>query len=280
MKKILLLIAISGLLFNACKKSDSAAPAKTVVTPVDTTLSVEKKNRAAVIYFGEDWCPPCGSYGGPTLDSCLIKEGTLLTGIKVNGSSNNTSLNCVIGNAMFSDFNTGVFASANAIPSMAINNTDQPVYTSVSTNYSQAVQKATTFSTAPVIAAVALRKTVSGDSLAVQTKVHFYNAIPAGSNYKLTVFVVEDNVVASQHTETGTVNNYAYRNLVRTTNNNTSYSGITINNSTAITVDQEFNNTYKIYLNPSWNKSNIKVVAVLWKMNATPGTIINSNVAK
>ena len=265
---------------NACKKSNSAEPAKTVVTPADTNLYVEKLNRAAVVYFGEDWCPPCGTYGGPTLDSCLNKESTLLTGIKVNGSSNNTSLNCAIGSAMYGAFNTGVFGNAGTIPAMAINNAEQIIYTSVSTNYSQALTKATTFSTTSVVAAVALRKTVEGDTISVQTKLHFYNAIAAGSNYKLTVFVLEDNVIASQHTTTGIVNNYVYRNLVRTTNNNSSYLGLPINNSLAIVADQEFNNTYKIYLNPTWNKSNIKVEAILWKVGPTPATIVNSNVAK
>jgi hypothetical protein len=130
MKKLVLALACVSILFNACKKDDTAPS-----SGGSTTLSVEKKNRAAVIYFGEDWCPPCGTYGGPTLDSCLKQEGTLLTGMKINTSSNNSSLNWSTGQGMWNVFNTGVFASANAIPSMAVNTTKQSVTTSVSSNF-------------------------------------------------------------------------------------------------------------------------------------------------
>lgn len=275
MKKLVLALACVSILFNACKKDDTA-PASSG----STTLTVEKKNRAAVIYFGEDWCPPCGSYGGPTLDSCLKQEGTLLTGMKINTSSNNSSLNWSTGNGMWNVFNSGVFASANAIPSMAVNTTKQSVTTSVSSNYSGAVSKATTFANGTVIAGIALRKSISGDSIAVDTKVKFFSDIAAGSDYRLAVYVVEDKLFTSQSTSSGTNSNYEYRNLVRTSNA-TVYYGQEINNGgDAIALDQEFSNTYKMYLKPAWNKNNLKVIGILWKMGGSPAQIVNSNVVK
>ncbi|MFM7015133.1 MAG: Omp28-related outer membrane protein [Bacteroidota bacterium] len=274
MKKLVLALACISILFNACKKDDTT-PAATG----STTLTVEKKNRAAIIYFGEDWCPPCGSYGGPTLDSCLKQEGSLLTGMKINTSSNNSSLNWATGNGMWTVFNSGVFASANAIPSMAVNTTKQSVTTSVSSNYSGAVAKATTFANSTIIAGVALRKSISGDSISVDTKVKFYSDIVAGSDYRLAVYVVEDKIFTTQSTSAGSVSNYEYRNLVRTCNAS-AYSGVTINNGgDAITLDQEFSNTYKMYLKPTWNKSNLKVIGILWKMGGSPAQVVNSNVA-
>jgi hypothetical protein len=275
MKKLVLALACVSILFNACKKDDTAPS-----SGGSTTLSVEKKNRAAVIYFGEDWCPPCGTYGGPTLDSCLKQEGTLLTGMKINTSSNNSSLNWSTGQGMWNVFNTGVFASANAIPSMAVNTTKQSVTTSVSSNYSGAVNKATTFANGTVIAGIALRKSISGDSIAVDTKVKFFSDIAAGSDYRLAVYVVEDKLFTSQSTSSGTNSNYEYRNLVRTSNA-TVYYGTEINNGgDAIALDQEFSNTYKMYLKPAWNKNNLKVIGILWKMGGSPAQIVNSNVVK
>jgi hypothetical protein len=275
MKKLVLALACVSILFNACKKDDTAPS-----SGGSTTLSVEKKNRAAVIYFGEDWCPPCGTYGGPTLDSCLKQEGTLLTGMKINTSSNNSSLNWSTGQGMWNVFNTGVFASANAIPSMAVNTTKQSVTTSVSSNYSGAVNKATTFANGTVIAGIALRKSISGDSIAVDTKVKFFSDIAAGSDYRLAVYVVEDKLFTSQSTSSGTNSNYEYRNLVRTSNA-TVYYGTEINNGgDAIALDQEFSNTYKMYLKPAWNKNNLKVIGILWKMGGAPAQIVNSNVVK
>ncbi len=275
MKKLVLALACVSILFNACKKDDTAPSSSG-----STTLTVEKKNRAAVIYFGEDWCPPCGTYGGPTLDSCLKQEGTLLTGMKINTSSNNSSLNWSTGQGMWNVFNTGVFASANAIPSMAVNTTKQSVTTSVSSNYSGAVNKATTFANGTVIAGIALRKSISGDSIAVDTKVKFFSDIAAGSDYRLAVYVVEDKLFTSQSTSSGTNSNYEYRNLVRTSNA-TVYYGTEINNGgDAIALDQEFSNTYKMYLKPAWNKNNLKVIGILWKMGGSPAQIVNSNVVK
>ena len=274
MKKLVLALACVSILFNACKKDDTAPS-----SGGSTTLSVEKKNRAAVIYFGEDWCPPCGTYGGPTLDSCLKQEGTLLTGMKINTSSNNSSLNWSTGQGMWNVFNTGVFASANAIPSMAVNTTKQSVTTSVSSNYSGAVSKATTFANGTIIAGIALRKSISGDSIAVDTKVKFFSDIAAGSDYRLAVYVVEDKIITSQSTSSGTNANYEYRNLVRTCNAS-AYYGLEINNGgDAIALDQEFSNTYKMYLKPAWNKNNLKVIGILWKMGGSPAQIVNSNVA-
>ena len=275
MKKLVLALACVSILFNACKKDDTAPSAAG-----STSLTVEKKNRAAVIYFGEDWCPPCGTYGGPTLDSCLKQEGTLLTGMKINTSSNNSSLNWSTGQGMWNVFNTGVFASANAIPSMAVNTTKQSVTTSVSSNYSGAVSKATTFANGTIIAGIALRKSISGDSIAVDTKVKFFSDIAAGSDYRLAIYVVEDKIFTSQSTSSGTNPNYEYRNLVRTCNAS-AYYGLEINNGgDAIALDQEFSNTYKMYLKPAWNKNNLKVIGILWKMGGSPAQIVNSNVVK
>ena len=275
MKKLVLALACASVLFNACKK-DEVVPS----SGGSTTLTVEKKNRAAVIYFGEDWCPPCGTSGGPTLDSCLKQEGTLLTGMKINTSSNNSSLNWSTGQGMWNVFNTGVFASANAIPSMAVNTTKQSVSTNISSNYSGAVNKATTFANGTVIAGIALSKRISGDSMSVDTKVKFFSDIAAGSDYRLAVYVVEDKLITSQSTNSGTNANYEYRNLVRTSNSS-AYYGLEVNNGgDAIALDQEFSVNYKMYLKPAWNKSNLKVIGILWKMGGSPAQIVNSNVVK
>ena len=283
MKKLLLFVAVAAISISACKKDDNNNdPADPNPVNPAPTLTVEKKNRAAVIYFGEDWCPPCGSYGGPTLDSLLnASEGKKLTGIKVNRSSNNSSLNWTQGGSMWSQFNSGVFNSANAIPSMAVNNTKQPVYTNIGTNYNQGIQKADAFIAQPVIAGVALSKKVVGDSIKIETKVKFFEAIAAGSTYKLTTFVVEDDVVASQSMSSppSPDPDYVHKNMVRAVNG-TDYLGADLNNGLAITKNQTFEKTYKIYLKPGWNKNKLKVVAIIWKTGTTPATVVNSNVAK
>lgn len=272
MKKILIISAIISIAFSACKKDSTTSDEGS-----SSSFTVEKKNRAAVIYFGEDWCPPCGTYGGPTLDSCLLKEGTLLTGIKMNGSSNTAALNSAIANGAYSAFNTGVFGGAGTIPAMALNNQKISITTGISYNANAAIQKATTFSNDSVIAGVALKKAIVGDSIVIDAKVKFFRSFAAGADYTLGLYVVEDHLITSQSTSSGTDANYEYRNLVRTSNGST-YSGVSINSADAIAENEEFTTTTKLYLKPAWNKSKLKVVGIIWKKGGTPATVINSNV--
>jgi hypothetical protein len=280
MKKIFTLFLISSVLFVACSKDDDSTPNdNNNPPPPSNELTVQKKNRAAIIYFGEDWCPPCGSYGGPTLDSLLEREeGDLLTGIKINRSSNNSSLNWAVGTTMWGPFNSGVFNNASAIPSMAVCNVKQSISTNIVSNTNAAITKVNTFNSDTVIAGVAMRKSFVGDSIKVETKVKFFEAIPAGDDYHLAIYLVEDNVVANQSMSSGGPDpDYVNRNLVRSCNAST-YTGVTINNDLAVTKNKEFKKTFKIYVKPTWDKPNLKVVAVIWKIGATPATVINSNV--
>jgi hypothetical protein len=278
MKKLILSLAILSTMIVACKKDESTpTPDPAGGGGGSTAITIEEKNRAAIIYFGEDWCPPCGTNGGPTLDSCLYNEGSLLTGLKINTSSNNTSLNWAVGNGMWNAYNSGVFSGASTIPAMAVNNAKQSISSSLSSNYSGVVQKANAFAATPVIAGLGLRKSIVGDSMTIETGVKFYDAIPAGSDYRLAVYVLEDDLVASQSVNGGTQANYVHHNVVRTCNAST-YTGANINNSLAITADQRFDASYKVYLKPTWNKAKLKVVGIIWKMGANPATVVNSNV--
>jgi hypothetical protein len=279
MKNLVALLALSCILFAGCKKDDDNNPEPSTPAP-GNSFTVEKKNMAAIVYFGEDWCPPCGAYGGPTMDSCLKEEGSKLTAIKVNSSSNNQSLNWSVGNGMYGAYNQGLFNNASTIPAMGVNNVEQPIYTSINTNYSQVMNKVNAFVADPVVAGIALQKSITGDSIQVDTKVKFFQAIAAGSDYRLGIYLLENNIVASQSVSgSGTVAGYVHHNLVRASNAPV-YTGVVVNNSQAITLDQEFTATYKMYLKPAWNRSNLKVVAILWKMGTTPAKVVNSYVLK
>jgi hypothetical protein len=204
--------------------------------------------------------------------------------MKINTQSNTSSLNWSTGQGMWNVFNSGVFAPAGNggfIPNMAVNTLFQSLSSNVSSNYSSAINKATTFSNSTVIAGVALSKRISGDSISVETKVKFFSDIATGSDYRLAIYVLEDKITTSQTVSgVGNVSNYLYRNLVRTCNSS-SYYGLEVNNGgDAIALDQEFSNTYKMYLKPAWNKNNLKVIGILWKMGGAPAQVVNSNVLK
>lgn len=244
-----------------------------------SSLIVEQKNRGILFDFSETWCPPCGAYGGPAFDSILFNEGTLLTAMKIYGSSTPSSLNSSVSSSFSIAYNvTGV-------PDFWFNNTEENpgggVYSSISSNYNWALGKANTFAAGSVKAGVAVRKDVVNDSIVISTKVKFFQAQAAGQNFKIATYVVEDGIIAAQQVSGAPTNNsYVHRNLLRACNNVSNYGGLTLNASAAITANQEFPNTYKIKVNPAWNMAKVKVICVVWSGNSTPHIVVNSNVAK
>ena len=243
------------------------------------SLTVEQKNRGILFDFSETWCPPCGAYGGPAFDSILFNEGTLLTAMKIYGSSTPSSLNSSVSNSFSSAYNvTGV-------PDFWFNNTEENsgggVYSSITSNYNWALGKANTFAAGSVKAGVAVRKEVVNDSIVISTKVKFYQAQTAGQNFKIAAYVVEDDIIATQQVSGSPANpSYKHRNLLRACNNPSNYGGVALNSSAAIAVNQEFPNTFKIKVNPAWNMAKVKVICVVWNGNATPHVVVNSNVVK
>lgn len=280
MKKYFILLPVIAFLLSACKKESETTPAANTGNS-SNGLVTEKKNRALLIDFSEDWCPPCGNAGGPAFDSLRWYEGNLLNLVKVYGTSNNPDLNCSIASGWWSSYNTPAYGGS-GIPKFIVGNLYQPVYNgNIPGTIQQTINKATAFNNDTVVAAVALRKTISGLLLRVDTKVEFYEPQAAGSDLRLALYAVETDIVSEQDTsytfppDPG----YVHHNVVRLALG-TDYAGININGNQAITAGQAFEKTYSLLLNPAWNPQKIKVVAVLWKMNTTPAMVLNSNLAQ
>jgi hypothetical protein len=275
MKKIFAIMAIVAIGFTSCKKDDDNGSGSG--SAGGGSLTVEQKNRGLLIDFSETWCPPCGAYGGPGFDSCLTMEGSKITAIKVYGSSTPSSLNSSISNGF-----AGAYG-VSGVPDFWLNNAElNPgggVYSSTASNFNWVNNKANAFAAEPVVAGIALKKEVVGDSIKVTTKVKFYAAQPAGTDYKIAVYIVEKDIVATQQVsgspaQTG----YKHHNLVRAANA-PSYSGVSLNTSAAITADQEFSNTFMIAKGATWNVAKLKAVGVIWKGGSNPLKVVNSNVA-
>lgn len=268
MKHLFTLLAITAVFFSSCKKDEDNNTGNN--NTGGNTLNVEKRNRALFMDFTATWCGPCGQYGGPAFDAAIssANEDTLLTGMKVYSPSSEPGMGHPFYTSMTSAFNVS------GIPAFFVNNT------SASTSTSNVVSKAVVFQndTSKIIAGIGVSKTIAGDSMKVSTKTQFFKPQNVGVDYKMAIYIVEDNVIETQLVGSTDNANYVHRNVLRASNG-TTYSGVSINSAAAITVDQVFEKTYSIYLNPAWNKANLKAIAVLWKGGASP-TIVNSRVAK
>ena len=267
MKNALICFLTIPVLFFSCKKDSESE--------VNSTLTVEQKNRAVVIYFGEDWCIPCQYFGVPTFDSCLKYEGSILTGIKLNSTSQNNSLNCNIAAGAFQDFVSGVF-SAGTIPSCAVNNVESVISIDIANNATDILNKAISFQQDSVIAGLALDKVVVGYKVQINTKVKFFKSFAAGNDFTLGLYIVEDNLIMPNIITSAGLP-LVYRNQVRMANSSY-YYGTTINDLEKIDSNQEFTKTTILYLNTNWDKNKLKVVGIIWKKGTTPATVVNSNV--
>lgn len=269
-------MAVVAIGFISCKKDDNAADPGSGGTG-GTALTVEKVNKALLIDFSEDWCGPCGDNGGPAFDSLLSYESSKINAIKVYTSSNNSALNWTVGNGLWSIYNNANYGGS-GIPKFIIGNAYQGVGP-INSTVQSSLTKANNFNNGAVVAGIALSKSIEGDSMRVTTKTKFFVDQLPGTDIRIALYVVEALVLADQNATGGTISNYEHRNIVRTSNGST-YTGLQINSTSAITANQEFDNSFSMYLKPGWDKNNLKVIAVIWKMNSNPPAVLNSNIAK
>ncbi|MBI3233514.1 MAG: Omp28-related outer membrane protein [Bacteroidetes bacterium] len=282
MKKLLFttLVAAGLLLGYGCKKKDT-----TTTTNSNTTapLVVEEKNKAIFFDFSETWCHVCGSYAVPAFDKIMDDvENTTVCPISVCKSSQPSGLNSKYSADLNADW------QVKAPPSFFVNNSAMApnggVYTDLNANVNWVKGKASTFSSIAVNAAVALDKKIEGTTLTIRTKSKFYADFASGSDYRIAIYVLEDNIKADQVVDGAngqeTIPNVNHRNILRGGPTAT-YKGDAINNKEAITANQEFDKTFSYELNLSWNKDNIKVVAVIWDAtNAGAPEFVNCNMVK
>lgn len=275
MKKLLAIAAIAVFAFSSCSKDDDNGNGG---GSSSGSLTVEKKNRGILIDFSETWCPPCGSSGGPGFDSSLYLEGTSISAMKVYGSSNPSTMNSPLSDGLANAYNVS------GVPDFWFNNTELNsgggVYSSAGANYNWVNTKANAFAVTDTIAGVALTKAVVGDSVKVTTRVKFFKEQAANQQYTLAVYLVEDNIISNQSTNSGANPNYRHRNLLRSGNAST-YTGVALNGTAAITADQVFDNTFMLPKNSiTGNNGNLKAIAVIWKLGTTPAKVVNTNVVK
>ncbi len=273
MKKIsITLIALIAILFASCSKSDSTA-----TTPTDNGgLVVEKKNKALLLEFSETWCPPCGSYGVPAFDTCLSLEGNTISMMKVCASSTPSTFNAAVSSAVSIDL------GVKGVPTFFVNSTELfaggGLYSGVADNRNFVVTTANNFAKMPVTAGVAMSKTISNGLMTVKAKVQFFTTQTVVKDYRLSIFVLEDKLIADQATTTGTIPNLLHRNVLRICSNPSDYKGTQIYPSAAITEGYVVEKSFDIKLQSTWKTENLKLIGVIYDCtNASKPIVVNSN---
>jgi hypothetical protein len=126
-----------------------------------------------------------------------------------------------------------------------------------------------------VIANVGIEKSLDGNTLNIKTSTQFFSN--ASGEYKLALYIVENNAKWKQsgHPQGASpiAHHYVLRGAVGSTWGETVSTG-------DVTANKFFDKNYTYNLDAAWDKSQISVVGVIWKVNGSNFDFINANATK
>jgi hypothetical protein len=140
------------------------------------------------------------------------------------------------------------------------------------TSYSVAESLAKATMGKPADAGIGLVYSISNNTMTIKTKTRFFNE--ASGSYKLALYIVEDNIMTEQ-----TGNMRRHDNVLRGSANG--YWGTAITPS-SVGKGLEWENTFTYNIGTHgihfWNTANLKVVAIIYKMDGNePKEVVNCN---
>ncbi|MFZ9679987.1 MAG: Omp28-related outer membrane protein [Bacteroidia bacterium] len=280
-------IALLGLAMAvSCKKNDSWIPYGPGSngqggggtggggTGGGTGLVVSRVQNAFAINFSGNWCGPCGATGIPALYNLSTTHGAKFSGMKVGL---NDPFTLPEGSSMASQY------GVSGIPAYVAG----ADFLQSSSAWTSAINTIVATVPANVKAGVALRRTKVGDSIYVDTKAEFFQAVPAG-NYSLAVFLVENNISLSQAGQSDP--NFKHKMVFRggaTAIPSTAITGVwgeqLESTNTAIPQGKVYEKTFGYVapsgLNPAVNLNNLQAIAVIFETDNSgkPLRVLNSN---
>ena len=259
MKKLLVLLCAGTLVLGSCKKETATNP--------DAINSVSTDYKAFIVEFTATWCPYCGTNGYPNWDPTFTNHQYKVTGISCHPADGlvNTSY------PEQADFEA--FYNCGGYPTTGYNSTGGGY---PSATYFDAPINAAIAANAQAKAGIGIKKSISGNTMTVNTKTVFFSDLTG--KYNLAVYVTEDNLIYTQTTTTTPIPNAVHNHLFRAAADHKAFGNTII--STAATKGMQIDGSYSITL-PSdvGNQNNLHVVVVLFQVDASgnPTAVINSN---
>lgn len=223
-----------------------------------------KKTKSAVFEFSDTWCTPCGAYGIDVADSLLVQMEQLDKGylIGVKTTSTPASLNAVGGQVMFDNF------ECDGVPSFIINNSsiDEGVTHNNAGDVARMLGKISVFDSIEAAGGIAAEISITGNIVTVKAKSKFWNATTG--NYYMSVILAEDHISATQNAypSNPAIHPNVMRGAMATSGTAlaTDPWGESVG-TTTITANQEFTKTFTAAIDPTWNSSNLKAFAVIFR---------------
>ena len=262
MKKIFLLLiaGVAAYGISSCTKDERSLPTDPSANPGGLVPTNEQ--RAVVFNMSATWCGPCGSWGIPAFYNAIKIDSTKVFGVKATTSDD---LDVPVGEPINNYLNTSGGVPAFAVGVSKFGQSTSQMNTSVNTLLAKTPTEVT--------AGVAIRKTISGDKVSITSSVKFFKA--ATGVYNIAYYVIEDNVANSQAGISG--GTYNHKHVLRAECNNNSW-GKPISAASAYTANQVVSGTAEYTIPTGQKAADIKIVAVLYKMESgNPSEYINAD---
>ncbi len=258
-----ILVGLS-LTLTACKKDDSSEENKNNGGNAGTVVPQEQKS--TVIYFGGTWCPPCGAYGKPAKEQ--IKAQTAGKAVIISAQVGNDPMTNADANSLIGIFNpSGVpamYIGANEDPFVAmIGGSTSTGTTAIGHVNTQAAKKAK-------VNAVLSVKEVDG-ILVCTAEGKFFEDVTG--EYFISGYLLEDKLDYAQSSDASVEKNIHY-NVLRA-KFGTSITGETLGSD--LKKDATFKKELNFFIQPTFKKENLAVVACIWKKGASGFTMSNSS---
>jgi len=245
MKKFVLLLLLTTLTLNSCKKDKNS----------QKPLSPTQEQKGFAINYTATWCGYCGSWGAPLIHdySNDAPEGAIIC-THASGDPMHNNLY----NSFKNDRTTN-----GGIPTHWVGD--------ILTQSSSAMTNL--LSQVPV-AGVDYRYKINGNSIDIDTKVKFFENTQG--DYYLSVLILEDgiegNSSAGSYAQSGTSQSYPnddYKHdfVLRASSVQGQAYGELI--ATAPSNNKVIEKSYSIDIDPTWSKNNIYPVCIIWKYENT-----------
>ncbi|PKR79819.1 hypothetical protein CW751_13400 [Brumimicrobium salinarum] len=233
--------------------------------------TVTEQQTALVVKKTATWCNPCGTWGWDLFTDIWDQVGDETAILEMHNSSS-SGLYSSDANAFY-----GLHEQESSTPVFYVNTINEVAYSSggiypstTKTNVINAVNA--TNAQSPVVNSGFIHS-ISGTTIDISTKVKFFEN--TAGEYYLGVYITEDDVQANQSGISGTA---THKRIMRASVTANIYGSLITNG--AVSMGDEFTESFSFDLDASWNTDKIKIFTVIWKKNGSDYTYVNAHQTK
>ena len=228
-------------------------------------ISVPQKNKTLVLMYAESTSNDCGTYGWDTFRELVDSNLNAVFANWYGSGDAKLTVSPIPLNASILQIHV---PAVGFVPSFLVNGTNLGYV-----QYSGVKSFIQSNTSGPVIANTGFTQNTNstGDSLVIDTRTKFFQN--ASGEFYVATYVYEDTVIAPQ---TGKSSNAKHIRVWRTPLGIEGSFGSLLRQS-SFSSGYTFDTTYRIYIDPSWQKDKLHVFTVIWEKKNGFYTVLNAH---